>query len=304
MKNSNMQYENNDVDNMINIAVVGSDGFIGRHIVKALNSHPKITVISIGRKKDVNYYLELTTPDDFDYSVLNDIDFIIFLAAVVNQDKCAYEYEYCRKVMVVGTSFFIEKALEHDCKVLFFSSDAVYDFNPRVSYSEESITNPITAYGKLKDEVEKIFFNGGVNFRAVRLSYVISRDDKFVSYCLNCIENAEVADIFHPFYRNCITVGDVIQMVFWMVWNWKEYPFKKLNLVGDELVSRVRIADEINRLYGGCLKYRIIYPGKEFFQNRPMIMDIKSQYLHKYEIIEELTFSEKVRLELDNVFFS
>ena len=57
------------------------------------------------------------------------------------------------------------------------------------------------------------------------------------------------AEIFHPFYRNCITISEVYNIIIWLLNNWSEFDSSFLNAVGPELVSRVRIADEINRIY-------------------------------------------------------
>ncbi len=50
------------------------------------------------------------------------------------------------------------------------------------------------------------------------------------------------------FYRNCIVVSDVVKVVEWMINNWEEFTDFVLNVAGNELISRVRIADEINRI--------------------------------------------------------
>ena len=62
-----------------------------------------------------------------------------------------------------------------------------------------------------QDDITK--FKGERSFKAIRLSYVASAKDRFISYCLSCIEKEEVADIFHPFYRNVISVSDVVNNI-------------------------------------------------------------------------------------------
>lgn len=43
-------------------------------------------------------------------------------------------------------------------------------------------------------------------------------------------------------------VSDVVKVVEWMINNWEEFTDFVLNVAGNELISRVRIADEINRI--------------------------------------------------------
>ena len=132
----------------------------------------------------------------------------------------------------------------------------------------------------------------------MRLSYVASAEDRFISYCLGCIDREEVADIFHPFYRNCVVVSDVEDVVVWFINHWDKYKCWVLNVAGKELVSRVRIADELNRLLGNRLQYSISTPGDEFYKNRPRITQMKSLYMQEYGILPDMTFTEKIRKEI------
>ncbi len=244
--------------------------------------------------------LDLSEPARFDYSSLDNIDYIIFTAAISGPDQCAEEFDLCWQVNVDGTLFFITEAIKRKCKVLFFSSDAVFGNVPGKIYTEKSETVPLTSYGRMKQAVEDKF-NTNKYFKAIRLSYVVSAEDRFISYCLSCIKSGKTAEIYHPFYRNCISVHDVVNVVTWFIQNWDNYKFPVINVAGKELVSRVRIADEINRFYNGKLKYNILYPGKKFYVNRPEITQMKSLYMQKYQIIEDNTFTEKIKKELEDI---
>ena len=273
------------------VALIGSSGFIAKHLMEEIKRE-KIDVLEINHSS-----LELMFPHNFDYSKLDEIDFVIFTAAISSPDKCAKDFELCWSINVDGTVYFIKKVLEKKCKVIFFSSDAVFGDIPGTIYNEESKMMPNTAYGKMKKAVEESFANED-NFKALRLSYVVSQDDKFTSYCLTCIKNRQIAEIFHPFYRNCTTLSDVIKIVFWLINNWKDATFKVLNICGKELVSRVRIADEINRFYNNELRYTVLKPSDDFYQNRPQITQIESLFLPNLPCFSDLSFSEKFLIEI------
>lgn len=283
------------------VAIVGSSGYISRFLIQnfykleGLNS-----LIRIGRSNDADYFLDLNNADVFDYDVLSDIDFVIFTAAISSPDQCANDFESCWKVNVTGTSFFINEALKRGCRVLFFSSDAVFGNDSFVQFDETSETKASTPYGKMKKAVEDEF-SDNLNFKAIRLSYVVSASDKFTSYCLSCIKQSKQADIFHPFYRSSITVLDVVSVVFYLLNNWRKFVPIFLNVAGEELISRVRIADELNRFFDGKLDYKISIPEKEFFKNRPKITHMRSLYLKKYGILDNTSFTEKFFKELENI---
>ena len=282
-------------------AIVGSSGYIAKHLIEAFIAQLKdCEIVKIDMTDDADLKLQLTAPADFDYDKLMGIDYIIFTAAISGPDMCANEFDKCWEINVTGTSYFIREAIKRNVKVLFFSSDAAFGDIPGHIYDEDSETQAYTAYGKMKKAIEDEFKTSKL-FKCIRLSYVVSENDKFISYCLSCIRKGETADIFHPFYRNCITVSDVIKAILWLMQNWERFDSFVLNLTGTELVSRVRMADEINRHFGHKLNYTVTQPGENFFKNRPQVTQMKSKYLYELNIIENKTFTEKFQNELKKI---
>nr|WP_305182373.1 NAD-dependent epimerase/dehydratase family protein [uncultured Schaedlerella sp.] len=285
----------------MNIALLGSSGYIAEYLIEKLEKEKEIEkILRIGRTDLADIYLELQEAENFPYDILRDIDYIIFTAAISGPDQCASEFSYCWKVNVTGTIYFITEAIQRGCRVLFFSSDAVFGDIPGKIYTEDSETKAVTPYGRMKKAVEDQFKNEG-NFKALRLPYVVSVKDRFVSYCLECISKDEEAEVFHPLYRNCVGIDDVARTVFWLVTRWEEYQEPVLNIAGKELISRVRIADELNRYLGGRLKYTIVSPGSSFYKNRPKITQMSSMYIQRYHILEDNSFSEKIKKELEGI---
>lgn len=281
------------------LAIAGSSGYLGEYLTGRFSRIKEMgTPVKLGRRENADYLLDLAKTEEFNYSVLESIDYMVFAAAISGPDKCANEYRESWKINVEGTCHVIERAIEMGCKVLFLSSDAVYGNRAGYIYSEESLTEAETPYGEMKKTVEDAF-KGDPFFKALRLSYVVSVKDKFVSYCLKCMEENREAEVFHPFYRNCITLDDVGSMVVWLINNWDKFPHPFLNAAGEELVSRVRIADEINRVADGRLKFRIVHPDKNFFRNRPPFTQMVSLYIDSYNILERISFTSKFQRELE-----
>lgn len=283
------------------IAVVGSSGYIAGFFIKKLAQENICTrILRIGHSKTADRQLDLKNAKIFDYDILCGIDYVIFTAAISGPDKCATDFDECWSINVTGTIYFIQEALKRKCKVLFFSSDAVFGDKRREVYDEFSCLDATTPYGRMKKEVE-IHFKKEKGFKAVRLSYVASAKDKFISYCLGCMKDGQVADVFHPFYRNVITVSDVVIAVLWMIKHWDGFSNQILCLAGRELVSRVRIADELNQIYDNRLHYTISKPKESFYQNRPCITQMRSRFLYKNNILEEKSFSEKLKEQMEEI---
>ncbi len=279
------------------IGIVGSGGYLGASLTSYFNDEHDL--IRIDRSKNYDVKIDLEHADSFDYNLLNDIEFIVYVAAVSSPDACATEFEKSWNVNVNGTCHFISEALKHGTRVIFFSSDAVYGPDFGEPFDEFSVTNPITPYGKMKKAVED-YFNGEDGIKSVRLSYVLSTADKFTSYCRNCLAHGETANVFHPFYRNVISLRSLEEIVEWLLMHWNDFSPQYLNAVGRELVSRVRIADEFNRMIGNKLRYIVCEPDSGFFKNRPAITQVHSRYLDS--IIKVESFSEVFRSEMKGRF--
>lgn len=286
---------------IMKIAIVGSQGYIADFIISRYKTREYVEkILCIDKSMSADVYLDLQQPELFDYSKLDNIDYVIFTAAISGPDACAENYDFCWSINVTGTNYFIKRALEKKCRVLFFSSDAVFGDVSGMIYTEEDATQAETPYGKMKKAVEDAFKESDY-FKVIRLSYVVSAKDRFVTYCRNCIDKHEIAEVFHPFYRNCIVVSDVVNVVEWMGLHWDSYEPFVLNVAGDELVSRLRIADELNRISDGRLQYKVITPDEQFYQNRPRITQMKSLYLAQYSILEAESFTEKIQREMEDL---
>lgn len=255
--------------------IVGRNGFIAKKLLE--RGQYKVTTSNELSSDDV--YLDLKNPEIFDYSYINEQTNIIFLAAISSPDICNNNYDEAYKVNVIGTKYFIKKALKRGAKVLFFSSDVVYG-NTIDKVDENSKTNPFGNYARMKDEIEKAF-ETEKNFKVFRLSYVLSKEDKYLSYLKSCIDKNEVAEVFHPFSRKVVFIEDVLDAIENILAKWDNFENQKFNVCGYADISRKDIADFYNEEVGNKLKYTIIEPDKNFWEARPKDINITSNYFEK-----------------------
>lgn len=278
----------------MNTLVVGSNGFLARQLIEPLKASQRQVIEAARSSQNEMLYIDLNSPELFDYEELVNIDEVIFMAAISSPDLCTKQYDSSYKINVTSTAYFIEEALKRDCKVLFFSSDAVYGTNDSQIFNETSIAKPDTEYGSMKKNIEETF-KGNPLFKAVRLSYVIAQNDKFTTYWKKCLENQEMVEVFHPFYRNCIFVEEVVEACISLLDSWETINSTFINICGNELISRVEILDQINRLNKDKLKYNILLDNEEFFKSRPRICNVESLYMNKLIREYNLTFYEKLK---------
>lgn len=134
---------------MLKVAITGSTGLIGSRIIELLQNDFEFIPLTEGE-------IDITKKDSV-WNALEDLDFdILFhLAAYTNVDGAENEKEKAWAVNVSGTKNIFEVVTQRKKKMIYVSTDFVFDGKNR-PYYEESIPNPISYYAKTKYEGEKI----------------------------------------------------------------------------------------------------------------------------------------------------
>ena len=216
-------------------------------------------------------------PDEFDYSIIAPSDVVLLTAAISAPDICAREHDRAWAVNVTGTAEFIRRVMDRGGRVVFFSSDTVYGERDD-EFDEQANCHPAGEYAEMKHDVEKQFL-GNPLFKAVRLSYVFSREDKFTKYLSACAERGEEADIFHPFYRAVIHRDDVIKGTIALTQRWDEFSQHIINFGGSEILARTEFVKILQETALPNLQFRVTEPEAEFFKNRPRVIRMLSPIL-------------------------
>ena len=134
------------------IAITGESGLVGSRIIELLkndfNFVPlKHSEFDIANSGQVTEYLDTL-----------DFDLLLHLAAYTNVDKSEIEKNEAFSVNVIGTKNVFEAVSKKNKKMIYFSTDFVFDgVNP--PFDEESIPNPIGFYGQSKYEGELFLKN-------------------------------------------------------------------------------------------------------------------------------------------------
>lgn len=256
--------------------VVGSDGFVGTAI--GSRSRFKDNVIGVSPVPvQGEWPLDLRKPEEFDYSALPDNCTIVFVAAISSPDYCTSKHQEASEINVVGSGFFIARALARGCRVIFFSSDVVFGRSSG-PIDEDSPMQPLGAYGEMKAAIEERFL-GNSGFKVLRPSYIVSVKDKFSSYLLGCAKAGRPAEVFHPLLRSALHLDDVVAAVDSLHENWALHHHPAVNLCGPRLVSRKELAGILRAASGLEIDYKVVEAPPGFFESRPPLIEMKSLHL-------------------------
>ena len=181
------------------IHIIGANGYIGTKLCNEMD------------KQNIQYdcYSDIADSKCKEYNLINsdnnklgfeENDVVILLAAISSPDVCQNNYDFAYSVNVTGTSKLIDYCINNKVKVIFMSSDTVNGPTKEI-HDEYSEVNPFGNYAKMKYEIECKYRNNPL-FKTLRLSYVLSDSDKFISYLTSCVNNNEKAEVFRGLYRN------------------------------------------------------------------------------------------------------
>ena len=261
----------------MNSLIIGKNGLIARHLSNYFNQSKNqsdkyyYTSSNTEDKCRKTIFLDLADPSSFDYSIVKTYPNIIMLGAISSPDECEKNPNKSKKINYYGTKIFIEKCLALNAKVLFFSSDLVYGHS-NYEMNELTDVNPSCNYSAWKYKIEKTF-EKNENFKIFRLSYVLSSEDKFLRYLIDCKNNSRSAEIYDPLVRNVVYIEDVSIAILNIFKNWRDNP-SLINVCGDESISRLKIAE--NFLNKSFIKK--INPNDSFWKIRPKNINLKSLY--------------------------
>ncbi len=258
--------------------VVGASGYIGRQLYDRCSRLGRCEGTSTTGRTPL-LALDLSDPENFDFSMIEPNDTVMLTAAISAPDVCALEHDRAWATNVSGTAVFIERAMARGARVIFFSSDAVYGEREN-EFDESASTSPSGEYANMKHAIE-LKFGDQALFKSIRLSYVFSREDKFTKYLVGCDERQERASLFHPFRRAVIHRDDVIDGALALAVKWDSVSENVINFGGPEIVSRIEFAEAIRDNHLGGLRYEVTEPDPSFFENRPRVIAMKSPVLLK-----------------------
>ncbi len=128
------------------IVVTGVKGQLGYDVVRVLKSRNYTNIIGI----DIDD-LDITDSNAVrEFMSLCKPNVIIHCAAYTAVDQAQDSKEVCMNVNVNGTRNLVNAAENHDAKIVYVSTDYVFDGKKSGSYDVTDLPNPISVYGESK----------------------------------------------------------------------------------------------------------------------------------------------------------
>jgi dTDP-4-dehydrorhamnose reductase len=170
-------------------------------------NNPKVSSIKldlIKDKKQVIDYIKKIKPDA-----------VIHTVAFPNVDFCESNHKLTDLLHVKITKEISEICSDINSKLIYFSTDAVFDGNKSGMYIESDTTNPLSYYGKTKLEAEKIILQNRNNLiLRTTVIYGWHKRSRFTNWVLDTLKNKKPVTAFTDQYNTPTLVDDLAQSVF------------------------------------------------------------------------------------------
>jgi len=153
------------------VLVTGARGQLGYDVVERLK---ELNIEHVGVDKED---FDLTNEKETKEFIKNyKPDVIVHCAAYTAVDKAEDEKEFCHAVNILGTRYVAEACKEIDAKMVYISTDYVFDGEKDEPYEVDDKPNPINYYGLTKYLGEREVQNILKKYFVVRISWVFGKN--------------------------------------------------------------------------------------------------------------------------------
>ena len=122
-------------------------------------------------------------------------DIVFHCAAWTNVDNAEEDIEMCTKVNAEGTKNIVEATEKINAKLIYISTDYVFDGTKEGAYEIDDTPNPISVYGRTKYQGE-LYVKKYLNHFIVRISWVFGINGKnFVKTMLRLSETRDSINV-------------------------------------------------------------------------------------------------------------
>lgn len=185
--------KDSDVDFSIKVLVTGVKGQLGYDVVKRLD---ELGIENVG--VDIDDF-DITNKEETEEFISNyNPDVVVHCAAYTVVDKAEDDKEKCYAINVEGTRNIAEACKKIDAKMVYISTDYVFDGLGEEAHLEDKTTNPINYYGYSKEQGEQIVRELLDKYFIIRTSWVYGKNgNNFLKTMLKLAETRDELNVIN-----------------------------------------------------------------------------------------------------------
>lgn len=167
--------------------ITGGSGLLGQRLATVAREEDELTLVHNSNPGDDTVKCDITNEKEVhDCVIRENPDVIVHCAAMTNVDLCEDEKEKAYSINGDGTGFLAKSAEEVGAKIIYVSTDFVFDGN-RGYYKEDEPVNPLGIYAKSKYDGEVQLQKYSSNWAVARVSVLYGWHERlnFTTWVIN-----------------------------------------------------------------------------------------------------------------------
>jgi dTDP-4-dehydrorhamnose reductase len=202
------------------LLVLGGSGLVGSSFINTSKTDYDI-IFSYNTNN-----IKIPNTQSFQIDLLNDNkiekiienynpDIVLHTIAHSSVDLCETDHSIANKLHIDTTNQIANTCASINSKLIFLSTDAVFEGQLNKKYCETDIPNPINYYGKTKLDAEKIVLNASSNNVVLRTSVIYGwhKKSRFTNWILSYLKDNKIVDPFADQFNTPTLIDDLIQVI-------------------------------------------------------------------------------------------
>ncbi|KKM63125.1 hypothetical protein LCGC14_1514600, partial [marine sediment metagenome] len=255
------------------ILIIGSNGFLGYnlHQIKEKKEFKDLNYFFIAADVEQSnieenipfHFIDITKKESFFKKIIKiSPDIVILTAAMTNVDKCEKDKKLAVKINTEGPINVIRACNKAESKLIFVSTDFVFDGKKEGYYTEKDTPNPLNHYAKTKFDAEQALINSEIEYLICRTAVLYGWNSSklnFITWVLKNLEQNKKIFIVKDQINSPTFVRNLAEIILKLI----EKDIKGIiHTVGDVALSRYEIAQKCAEIFE--FKNELIFPIDEF----------------------------------------
>jgi dTDP-4-dehydrorhamnose reductase len=195
------------------VAVTGSNGQLGKEFARIADSHPRFQFTFLSRET-----FPLEEPKKIEIWLdRHPVDIFIHCAAYTAVDKAESEKEKVFQVNAEAPGLIASLISKNKTRLIYLSTDYVFDGTSSIPLTEFAVTNPINQYGASKLEGERLVIQNNPFTQIIRTSWLYSaHGNNFVKTMLRLMKERESVSVVQDQKGSPTYAGDLAAAIIQM----------------------------------------------------------------------------------------